>query len=109
MHDCVTLGYLSFHPMAQCVVHVLKCLACRAPAEVTKNIIFFQSVQNLGTPAVCIIVLCTCAACNDELHHGPRLCCVHAIFEPSQHSLHAAGIRVCETKLKLTKLELHFR
>jgi serine/threonine protein kinase len=25
-----TAGYLSFHPMAQCVVHALKGLACRA-------------------------------------------------------------------------------
>ena len=25
-----TAGYLSFHPFAQCVVHALKCLACRA-------------------------------------------------------------------------------
>ncbi len=41
--------------MAQCVVYVLKGLASRAPgllarAEVTKNIIFFQWAQNLGTP-----------------------------------------------------------
>ena len=26
-----TAGHLSFHPMAQCVVHALKGLACRAP------------------------------------------------------------------------------
>ncbi len=37
-----TAGYRSFHPMAQCVVHTLKGLACRAPtllahAEVTKT------------------------------------------------------------------------
>ncbi len=37
-----TAGYLSVHPMAQCVVHALNGLACRAPvllahAEVTKN------------------------------------------------------------------------
>ena len=37
-----TAGYLSFHPMAQCVVHALKGLACRAPvllaqAEVIKT------------------------------------------------------------------------
>jgi hypothetical protein len=25
-----TTGYLSFHPMAQCVVRAIKCLACRA-------------------------------------------------------------------------------
>jgi hypothetical protein len=60
-----------FHPMAQCVVHALKGLACRARvtpasspashcsaltspslhahAAVTKSIVFFQWVQNLGT------------------------------------------------------------
>ena len=43
----ITAGYLSFHPMARCVVHALKGLACRAPAllahtEVTKNLIFFN-------------------------------------------------------------------
>ncbi len=37
-----TAGHLSFHPMAQCVVHALEGLACRAPvllahAEVTKT------------------------------------------------------------------------
>ena len=81
--QCVTAGCLSFHPMAQCVVHALKAwLAARvslrlarlprtassalrsrrlrstcaaapvllAHAEVTKNILFVQWVQNLGTP-----------------------------------------------------------
>ncbi len=37
-----TAVYLSLHPMAQCVVHALKGLACREPvlthAEVTNNI-----------------------------------------------------------------------
>ena len=75
-----TAGFLSFHPMAQCVVHALKGLACRArvtpassPASVLsahvacapcarlrqsfsrtltsqKTLIFLQWVQNLGTP-----------------------------------------------------------
>ncbi len=34
-----TVGYLSFGPMAQCVVHAA-----------TKNLIFFRWFQNLGTP-----------------------------------------------------------
>ncbi len=37
----VTTGYLSFGPMAQCVVHALR--------SQKKNIICFQWVQNLGT------------------------------------------------------------
>jgi hypothetical protein len=50
-------GYLSFGPIAQSVVHALKGLACRTPVllahvEVTRTILFFQWVQNLGTPPV---------------------------------------------------------
>ncbi len=35
MHSRTT-GYLSFHPMAQCVVHALKGLACRASLSRTR-------------------------------------------------------------------------
>ena len=49
----VSTGYLSFGPMAQYVVHALKGLT---HAEVTKTILFFQWVQNLGTPRyMCMI------------------------------------------------------
>ena len=51
-----TTGYLSFHPMAHCVVHALKGLACRAPvllahAEVAKNV-FFSMDPRLRHPTV---------------------------------------------------------
>ena len=57
MRGKVTAGYLGFHPMAQCVVHALKGLACRAPvllahAEATKNIIYFQMGPKLRHPPV---------------------------------------------------------
>ncbi len=52
-----TAGYLSFGPMAQCVVHALKGLACRASpsrkhAEVTENIKYFSMGPKLRHPAV---------------------------------------------------------
>jgi hypothetical protein len=65
--DCICLEtmcrYLSFHPMAQCVVHARSKAWLAAPvllahAEVTKNILFFQWVQNLGTPRY------VCALCR---------------------------------------------
>ncbi len=34
--SCFTAGCLSFHPMAQCVVHALKGLACRASPSRTR-------------------------------------------------------------------------
>ena len=51
-----TAGCLSFHPLAQCVVHALKAHACRAPvllapAEVTKHNIFSMDPM-LRHPAV---------------------------------------------------------
>ncbi len=46
VHNSIA-GCLSFHPMAQCVVHALKGLA-----EVTKNIIFFSMGPKLRHPAV---------------------------------------------------------
>jgi hypothetical protein len=49
-----TTGYLRFHPMAQCVVHAFKGLACRAsPSRAyrghKKHSTFLQWVQNVGT------------------------------------------------------------
>ena len=69
----LTAGYPSFGPMAQCVVHALKGLACRAPvllahAEVTKNINCFQWVQNLGTPRYDVVL--------KPLARGARTGCV---------------------------------
>ncbi len=52
-----TAGCVSVHPVAQCVVHALKGLACRAPvllahAEVTENIKYFSMGPKLRYPPV---------------------------------------------------------
>ncbi len=52
-----TAGYLNFGPMAQCVVHALKGLACRAPvllahANVTENINILSMGPKLRYPTV---------------------------------------------------------
>ncbi len=54
---CATAEYLSFGPMAQCVVHALEGLACRAPvllahAEVTENIKYISMGPKLRYPEV---------------------------------------------------------
>ena len=62
----ITAGYLSFHPMVQCVVHALKGLACRAPvllalADVTKNIKYFSMGPKLRYLTTVFAVIIQCA------------------------------------------------
>ena len=43
-----TVGYLSFGPMAQCVVHALKGLACRARVTPASSALTSPSLQACG-------------------------------------------------------------
>ena len=79
-HRQCTAGCLSFHPMAQCVVHALKGLACRAsPSRARrghKNIICFSMGPKLRHPAVAVFV---CVFLSDAIIVCP---CVYGILTP---------------------------
>jgi hypothetical protein len=89
---CCFAGYLSFHPMAQCVVHALKGLACRAPvllthAEVTEYTIFFQWVQNLGTRWWCTMLRWWLVACAGVAVRS----CLDLLFEAGRCAIPSGG------------------
>ncbi len=74
---CCAAGYLSFHPMAQCVVHALKGLACRAlglltHAEVTRYTICFSIGPKFWYPVVLryVVVAGSVCWCSCEILPG---------------------------------------
>jgi hypothetical protein len=69
-----TVGYQSFHLMAECVVHALKGLTCRAPGllahtEVKKIMHIFSMDPKLRYPTVQVLnVSADSRACDIQLH-----------------------------------------
>ena len=85
-----TAGCLSFYPMAQCVVHALKGLACRARvtpasspvlhahADVTKSIQYFSMGPKLNYVCTCCVQISGCINVSangvvDSLRTLPRI------------------------------------